>query len=307
MLDKRRARRHFERAAPTYERAAALQAEVGARLIERLNLIRLQPRIILDAGCGTGRMARALLARYPRANLVALDVAPGMLRELRPGATLWGATLWGATLWGATLWSRLAGDTRRLLRVCGDIDRLPLRDASVDMVCSNLALEWSEAPEAALAESLRVLARGGLLAFATLGPDTLRELRAAHPEPDTGVHRFLDMHDLGDMLVQAGYADPVMEMERITLTFSDFAALARELRASGCTSALPGAAGLRGRAFRRRLEDGYEAARRDGRLPASFEIVYGHAWKPEHAPRVASDGSAVVRLVPRRSADQGPR
>jgi malonyl-CoA O-methyltransferase len=113
------------------------------------------------------------------------------------------------------------------------------------------------------------------------------------------------MHDLGDMLVQAGYADPVMEMERITLTFSDFAALARELRASGCTSALPGAAGLRGRAFRRRLEDGYEAARRDGRLPAGFEIVYGHAWKPEQSPRTTADGRAVVRFVPRRSRGAG--
>ena len=286
ILDKRRVRLHFDRAAPTYERAAALQAEVAARLIERLDLIRLQPRTILDAGCGTGRMARALLARYPQARVVALDFALGMLRQAHRRAAPW--------------W-RLATGARRMLRVCGDLDRLPLREGSIDMVCSNLALEWSAAPEAALRESLRVLARGGLLIFTTLGPDTLRELRAAHPEPDTGVHRFLDMHDLGDMLVHAGYADPVMDMERITLTFPDFAALARELRDSGCTAATPVPAGLRGRAFRSRLERGYEAARRDGTLPASFEIVYGHAWKPEHPPRITADGRAVVEFARRRA------
>ena len=292
MLSEYRVRLHFERAAYTYERAAALQTETAARLIERLDLVRLRPRAILDAGCGTGRMARALLARYPQAQVVALDLALGMLRQASRNAPLW---------------SRLTGGSSRMLRVCGDLARLPLREGSIDMVCSNLALEWSVAPETALREALRVLARGGLFTFTTLGPNTLRELRAAHPEPAAGVHRFRDMHDLGDMLVHAGYADPVMDMEQITLTFPDFSALARELRASGCTAAVPAAAGLRGRAFLRRLERGYEAARRDGRLPASFEIVYGHAWKAEHASRVAADGRAVVRVVPRRSVEQVPR
>jgi malonyl-CoA O-methyltransferase len=284
-LDKRRARLHFERAAATYDSAAVLQREVAGRLLGRLDLVKLQPHWILDAGSGTGHMARALAARYPGARVVALDFSLAMLRRSRASRSLW---------------SRLIRRERPLLRVCGDLERLPLRTASLDMVCSNLALEWAVRPEQALRESLRVLARGGLLMFTTLGPDTLNELRAAHPDAAAGVHAFEDMHDLGDLLVGAGFADPVMDMERVTLTFSDFAALARELRASGCGSAAPpGGAGLRGRGWRRRLEQGYEQHRREGRLPATFEIVYGHAWKPEQGPRVTDDGRAVIRVQPR--------
>ena len=283
-LSKHRARLHFERAAPTYERAAALQGEVAARLLQRLDLIKLRPQTILDAGCGTARMARSLQTRYPQARVIALDFALGMLRQVR-----------GRT----TRWSRLAGREPRVLRVCADFEALPLSAGSIDMVCSNLALEWSASPERALRECLRVLARGGLLTFTTLGPDTLRELRAIHPEPRSGVHGFLDMHDLGDLLVSTGYADPVMDMERITLTFPDFDALVRELRESGAAAATRAVHGLRGRAFRRRLELGYETSRRDGQLPATFEIVYGHAWKPEQGPRLTEEGHAVIRVVPR--------
>ena len=283
-VDKRRARLHFERAAATYDSAAVLQREIAGRLLERLELVQLRPRTILDAGSGTGHLARGLAARYPGAHIIALDFSAAMLRRGRAPRSLW---------------SRLLGRERARLEICGDLERLPLRAASFDMVCSNLALEWAQSPDRALREWLRVLARGGLLMFATLGPDTLTELRAVHPDARAGVHAFADMHDLGDMLVQAGFADPVMDMERVTLTFSDFAALARELRASGCASAAPAVgAGLRGRGWRRRLEQGYELHRRAGRLPATFEIVYGHAWKPQE-PRVTDDGRAVIRVQPR--------
>jgi malonyl-CoA O-methyltransferase len=287
-IDKRRARLHFERAAATYDSAAVLQREIAGRLLERLDLVKLQPRWILDVGSGTGHMARALAARYPAARIVALDFALAMLRGGRARRPLW---------------ARALRRGRFPLHVCGDFERLPLRTAAFDLVCSNLALEWAERPEQALREWLRVLARGGLLMFTTLGPDTLSELRAAHPDV-AGVHAFADMHDLGDLLVHSGFAEPVMDMERVTLTFSDFAALARELRASGCGNALPASgAGLRGRGWRLRLEQGYERHRRAGRLPATFEILYGHAWKPEQGPRVSDDGRAVIRVRPRPAGD----
>jgi malonyl-CoA O-methyltransferase len=283
-ISKRRARLHFERAAATYDSAAVLQREICARLLERLELVKLQPRTILDAGSGTGHMARALAARYPRARVVALDFSLAMLRRGRAPRS-----------W----WSRLTGRGRPLWSVCGDFERLPLRAACVDLICSNFALEWAARPERALREWLRVLTRGGLLMFSTLGPDTLRELRTAH-RGAARVHAFADMHDTGDLLVRAGYADPVMDMERMTLTFSDFAALARELRASGCSNAASaGDAGLRGRGWLRQLEQGYEPQRREGRLPVTFEIVYGHAWKPQQGPRVTEDGRAVIRVQPR--------
>lgn len=283
-LDKRRVRMHFERAAPTYDSFAVLQREVAARLLERLDLVKLEPRVVLDTGSGTGQMARALTGRYPQAYVLALDLSLAMLGRVRQPRSLW---------------SRVARRDRAPLPVCADLERLPVRDASVDMVCSNLALEWTERPEQALAEMRRVLTRGGLLMFTTLGPDTLKELRAAHPDAAAGVHVFTDMHDIGDLLVRTGYVDPVMDMEHITLTFADLAGLARELRSTGCSSAsVAQRAGLRGRSWWRYLEEAYERFRRDEGLPATFEIVYGHAWKPE-APRVTDDGRAVIRIEPR--------
>ena len=284
-VDKRRARLHFERAAATYDSASALQREIAGRLLEHLDLVKLQPRMILDAGCGTGDMARALATRYPGARVVALDFSLAMLRRGRAEPALW---------------SRLMGRGASVLPLCGDLERLPLRGAGVDLVCSNLALEWAARPELAVREWLLALARGGLLMFSTLGPDTLRELRSAHPGAGVAVHTFADMHDIGDLLVRTGFSDPVMDMERVTLTFSDFAALARELRASGCSNAARvRGAGLRGRDWLRQLVQGYERQRNEGRLPATFEIVYGHAWKLQEGPRVTEDGRAVIRVQPR--------
>jgi malonyl-CoA O-methyltransferase len=291
-IDKRRVRRNFARAAAGYDAAAVLSREVCSRMLERLDLVRLTPEHILDTGSGTGLVARALAQRYPRAHITQVDFSRPMLSiEHRAGS--WLDTLRGALGQGA----RAA--------VCADFERLPIRTAAIDLVVSNLALHWTSAPEAALAEGHRVLRRGGLLMFSTLGPDSLKELAQVSADAlgRSPVHRFIDMHDLGDLLVNSGFADPVMDMEYLTLTYPRVEDLFRDLRGSGSLSARAGEAGLRTPRWRERLVQRYERLRRDGSLPATFEVVYGHAWKPEQGPRVTADGSAVIRFDrPRRKA-----
>ncbi len=273
-IDKRQARRTFSRAAAGYDAAAVLQHEIADRMIERLDYVRLQPRSILDVGCGTGRAAEALLRRYPGAEVVALDFALPMLAQVR-----------------------CRGRWRRRPRcVCGDMDRLPLAPARFDLVFSNAAIQWSADPAAALAEMHRVLRPGGLLMFSSFGPDTLQELRAAWAVVDgrPHVHRFIDMHDYGDMLVAAGFADPVMDVERLTLTYREVRDLLRDLKAIGANNAAEGRArGLTGKARLAAFAAAYERFRNaEGRLPASYEVIYGHAWGAEQ--RRAEDGAVLV-------------
>jgi malonyl-CoA O-methyltransferase len=192
-------------------------------------------------------------------------------------------------------WQRLRG--RGVTPVCGDIEQLPLRAAAVSMLWSNLALQWVNDLQRAFTEFKRVLAPGGLLMFSTFGPDTLKELRAAYQGIDryTHVHRFTDMHDLGDFLVHAGFADPVMDMEYITMTYADVRGLMRDLKAIGAHNVTAGRRpGMTARAMLSRVERNYEASRRDGRLPATFEVVYGHAWVSP--PRVTSGGRPIIPI-----------
>jgi malonyl-CoA O-methyltransferase len=281
LIDKRAVRRSFDRAAATYDAAAVLQREVCARSLDRLQFIKLQPRCILDAGCGTGNAWPGLARRFPRAELFALDLAPAMLREAR---------------------RRLPWHRRWLGRVpaavCGDLERLPLQAESIDLAWSNLALQWVNDLPGALREFRRVLAPGGLLLFTTFGPDTLKELRAAQPVPGRGgFNRHTDMHDIGDMLVAAGFADPVIDMEPFTLTYDDVRALMRDLKAIGAHSAAADRpAALAGKAWLAALARNYEAYRRDGRLPATFEVIYGHAWAP--LPRRGPGGRPVIEIWP---------
>jgi len=294
-LDRRLVRRAFERAADTYDQAAVLQREIGARMAERLGIIKLTPGAILDAGCGTGEALGELRTRYPAAQIIGLDLAWNMALAARRRST-------PVATAERSLLSRFLGPPAATPApaprvVCGDIGQLPLAAGSVDLVWSNLALQWVDAPPQVFAEFHRVIANGGLLSFTTFGPDTLRELRSAFAAADAATHvnRFVDMHDLGDMLVEAGFADPVMDMEMLTLTYADGTALMRELKALGAhnvTADRP--RGMMGRARWRRMLESLEAFRREGRLPASFEVIYGHAWKP--APRVAADGRAIVRF-----------
>jgi malonyl-CoA O-methyltransferase len=293
-LDPAQVRRAAERAATTYDGAAVLHREVGRRMAERLALIKLQPARILDAGCGTGEALTELRARYPEATIVGVDVAVAMVAAAkRRGAALDAPqSKMLAKLLGARAAPR--GESRF---VCADATRLPLTTSSIDLVWSNLVLQSIGETRAAFAEFLRVLSVGGLLLFTTLGPDTLKELRAAFSGIDRATHvsRFIDMHDLGDMLVEAGFADPVMDAETITLTYADALSMMREIKAAGEHNATFGRPrGMMGRARWGRMLDAMERSRRDGRLPATCEVVYGHAWKPE--PRFAANGSAIVRF-----------
>jgi malonyl-CoA O-methyltransferase len=182
---------------------------------------------------------------------------------------------------------------------CADAERLPLAAGSAQLVFSNLLLQWCD-PAAVFAETARVLETGGLFLFSTYGPDTLKELRAAFAAVDDAPHvnAFVDMHDLGDALVAAGFADPVMEMEALTVEYADVESIARDLRRGGGQTVLAGRRpGLGGRERWKRMAERYEAHRRAGALPATFEVVYGHAWKA--APRKAADGRAIVDFHPR--------
>ena len=288
-VDARQARRAFDRAARRGVDAAVLQSEVERRMLERLEYVRLTPRRVLDAGCGTGRGLGLLRSRYPRADLLGVDFAQ-------------------AVIGAASRSESFAGRTRRFFHgalsayLCADLARLPLRSGAVDLVWSNLALAWAEDPVASLREFGRVLASGGLLMFSSYGPDTLKELKSAFlaASPSRRVHSFVDMHDVGDMLVACGFAEPVMDAETITLTYARVEDLARDLKASGQTCAArdrPRA--LTGRRTWRSMLAAYESERRDGRLPATVEVVYGHAWKGE--PRTAADGSQIVKWATKAS------
>jgi len=205
--------------------------------------------------------------------VLALDFARAMLRAGRPR------------------WRFFQRDSP--LCVNADFARLPLAAQSVELVWSNMALHWAADPLAALREFHRVLAVEGLLMFSTLGPDTLAELRSAAGA--ARVHPFADMHDLGDMLVAAGFAEPVMDMERVTLVYADGDALLADLRASGQTCALTGRArGLAGRGFLANLQARLAAQQHGGKLPVSYEVVYGHAWKA--ALKRTADGRSVIKI-----------
>lgn len=282
-LDKRWLRRRFDRAAPKYEDSAALAREVASRMAERLGLLRAVPSRVLDVGSGSGFGARLLRRRYPRSVVIELDYSLAMLRCSARHTGWWRRSL------GRTLG---AGEPR----VCADIERMPFAANSFDMVWSNLALQWLGPPQAALAEMYRLLRPGGVCLFSTLGPDTLKELRAAYSRADryAHVHQFVDLHDYGDMLVAARFADPVVDMECLTLTYADARALLRELQAAGAGNADPRRRpGLTAREAVARVTAAYDELRRDGRVPATFEVIYGHAWRPQ-GTRTDADGRAVI-------------
>jgi malonyl-CoA O-methyltransferase len=259
-LDLRQVRRAFGRAAASYGAHAVLQHEVEQRLVERLDYFTTVPARVLDIGCGPGRAALAMRDRWKPAQVIALDLAMPMLRLIRPG------------------W------LRPLARVNADARALPLADASVDVVFSNLAAQWIEDLPALFDEVRRVLRPGGYLALSTFGPDTLHELRAAWSEVDRAPHvnGFADIARVGDALMQAGFRDPVLDGEHFTLTYNDALSLMRELKAIGATNAdARRARGLTGRETLRHVGAAYERHRADGVLPATYEVIYAHAWAPE--------------------------
>jgi malonyl-CoA O-methyltransferase len=290
-VDPRAVRRGFARASSTYDESAALQREIGARMAERLDYVKLAPAAILDAGCGTGEAVGDLGARFPHARVIGLDIALPMVAAARRRAQA------RRTALQRLLAPFASRGTLEPAFVCADINALPLRSAFCELVWSNLALQWMNDLPHAFAELRRGRKVGGLLSFTTFGPDTLREVRGAFEGVDASTHtnRFIDMHDIGDMLVHGGFADPVMDMEHVTLTYESPDALMRELKAIGATNRTRGRPhGLMGRGRFARARSGLERLRRDGRIPATFEVVYGHAWKAE--PRTTEEGHAIVRV-----------
>lgn len=267
-------RQAFAAAAASYDSAAVLAREVGQRMADRLDCVKLTPRCFADIGCATGDGVRALMQRYPEALPLAVDYARPMLAEVQTRSG-----------W----WERLRGRAPRC--VSADVRALPLASDSLDLIWSNLMLHWLPDPKTAFVELHRVLVEGGLLHFALLGPDTLKELRAASAKVSSGMTAplFIDMHDIGDMLMAAGFGDPVMEMEMLTLTYRTPRAFLADQRRLGVRD------GLLGQLPWRTWRQVFAAWERvDGVLPARFEIVYGHAWKP--APRTAPGGRSIVRF-----------
>lgn len=263
----------FDAAVSTYDEAAVVARHTADELLARLEVLAQTPQVVLDAGCGTGYALGSLRALYPDAELIGLDISAQMVARARE-----------------------THSGERIEQM--DLHALDLPTESVDMVFCNQVLPWCFDSEAVMAEFRRILRPGGVVHFASLGPDTLIELRRALPatRERVHVHYFFDMHDVGDALARAGFAEPVMDMERLTLTYPDLAGLRRDLRASGSANIargrLPGLTGKkRFEAFTRALE----AIRSEDRLPLTFELVYGQAFATQMRPqKLLADGQIAV-------------
>ena len=308
-LDTTTGQRRFSQAAAGYDSAAVLQDLIRTELLNRLDVVQLQPTVVLDLGCGTGKGSAALLARYAplqplkeraktllglapkpaQARVIGIDSAPGMLAAA-----------------AAHVHANPQGEL-----LAADVCALPYPAAHVDLVFASLLLPWIADPDALFAEVRRVLRPGGLFAFATLGPDTLHELRAASKAVDNTprVLEFTDMPELARGLQQAGFADPVLDRDLHRLTYSGTAALFADLRALGATNRRKDrVAHLTGRARIEALSDAYEIHRdATGRLPVTCEVIYGHAWVPTgDAVRRKRGGNPNEVVVPLSSLRRHP-
>lgn len=263
MLDKHITRMHFERAANSYDGAAVLQREIAKRIGQRLDYIKQQPKRVLDVGCGTGYITKDLLKRYPKADVIALDLAHSMARKsMEQGSWL-----------------------RKPKVVCADAELLPLKEDSIDFVISSLMLQWTNDLNMVFTGFHHVLAPNGLLLFSTFGPETLTEIRQSWSEVDNRPHasNFADMHEIGDALLHAGFQDPVTDMEMITMTYANVRQLMRDIKQIGASNTDSNRSkGLMGKAKLKAFENAYEQFKTpEGLYPASWEIIYGHAWVGE--------------------------
>lgn len=264
-LDQTKIAQRFSKAAKTYDPVAVLQQQVGKSLLERLQGIRCQPKTILDLGCGTGYFENFLKKLYPTAKIVGLDKSNGMLIQAQLKEAEYQLT--------------------DINWVNGCAEDLPFNDHSFDLVYSNLMLHWSNNFVKCLKEVYRVLKPGGLLLFSMVGPDTLQELRYCWQTIDDQphIHLFVDMHDLGDNLLQTSFAHPVMDIEYFTLLYSEALDLMKELKQLGVQNlAINRHRGLTSKGTLKKLLQTYEDFRsKEGKLPATWEIIYGHAWSIE--------------------------
>ena len=286
-VDSRQVRRNFAQAAAGYDAVAILQREIASRMLERLDYVKIEPQRVLDLGCGTGAGLTALSERYPKAHVIGADFSEAMLRV--------GHRQRSRLRW---LLPFLRGNKTADL-LTADARRLPFKSASVGLIWSNMMLHWLDEPLAVFREMHRTLEVGGLLMFSTLGPDSLRELRACFNDGHAHTQRFADMHDYGDMLIECGFSDPVMDVERLTMTYPSLTELFRELRENGAACAmLERRHGLMGRQVWQEACASYEKLAVDGRFPVTFEVVYGHAWKSP--AKTMEDGRAIVRFDPKQ-------
>ena len=283
--------RQFRRAAATFDAHAAVFESVGERLRERLDVLAISPRRVLDLGCRSGYQLATLEARYPEAMVVGVDPAPGA--PVEPPSS-----------WPAWLRRR----PRQAPRVAADPHRLPLASGSFDLIVSNLLLPWCHAPHAVFAEAARVLAPGGAFLFTGVGPDTLREYRAAWARIDAHLHGFglIDMHDLGDVLLASGFAAPVLDRDEIRVDYPSIDALQDELRRVGAANVARGRrSGLMSPAVRNVLRD---QAPPGERFAVTLELVQGHAWKGELPPqRKGADGAQYVAVDALRGSSPARR
>jgi len=282
-FDQTRVRRAFDRAAERYSQYAVLQNEVCNRLLEKLDVVKIHPEYVLDAGAGTGAALPDLFERYKKAQLVALDLSENMLAQsARHGSLL-----------------------RTPHLVCANIESLPFADDTFDLVFSSLSMQWCNDLNAAFLEARRVLKPGGLFVFATFGPDTLKELRTSWASVDEAEHvnKFIDMHDIGDALLHDRFAEPVMEAEIITVTYDKVDEIMHDLKAIGANVTAKttdkNASGLSGKSVLERVRQSYEQFRKDDVLPVSYEIIYGHAWKPTLEQDRARDSNQQFVNFPR--------
>jgi len=263
MLDRQKLISSFNNAADTYDAVARLQKYVGEQLLDRLQYINVPNGMILDMGAGPGTFSNMLESRFHSSHVVQLDIAQKMLLAGRAA--------------GRQFFSRQH-------HVCADADFLPLKKASIDFIFSNLMLQWSQDTDRLFLETARVIRPGGLFAFSTLGPDTLIELRESWRSVDEEIHvnTFIDMHDIGSALIRAGFSDPVLEVEMVELSYPLLSGLLQDLQSLGARNVNSNRRKtLTGKKRFKGMQAAYETKRKGGRLPASYEVIFGHAWIPE--------------------------
>ena len=278
MIDEKALRTAFNQSAGSYDAVARVQKEVGQRMLERLDFMTMQPQCIVDLGAGTGYFTHKLAKRYRKARVISLDFALGMMQYAKTRKS----------------W------LMKSHYICADLHHIPLPDNSVDLIYSNCVLQWSNNLSNAIKESYRILKPGGLFMFTSMGPDTLKELRASWADVDTEQHvnTFIDMHDIGDLLLACQFIEPVMDMEMVQLEYADVKTLMQELKTLGAHNvSQQRQRTLTGKGKLKKLLAAYQSFQlANGYYPASYEIIYGHAWKAEGRNTFIADKDGVAQI-----------